>query len=126
MVESQALLDRHLAVSPIFIMLERNVLRNIRLKTLKFSFAGDNKIKIDLSGIATNYDALSRQSDALGTDKLRKLISTPVVSDFSPLADGNISFNFTDSVNPDLVSYKNILGAPADVPADSTASSTTP
>ncbi len=106
---SKLLLDQHLAVSPVFIMLEQNILRSIRLKSMKFSDAPNNKIKIDLSGTAGSYDALSKQSDAFGSEALRKFITQPVISDFSPTADGSISFNFTASVDPALVSYANTL-----------------
>lgn len=106
---AKILLGQHLAVSPVFTLLEQNVLRNIRLKSLKFSDAGNNKIKIDLSGTASSYDSLSKQSDAFGSETLRKFISQPVISDFSPTADGSISFNFTASVDPNLVSYENTI-----------------
>ena len=107
---SKILLNNHLAVSPVFILLEQNVLKNIRLKTLKFSYGADRKIRIDLSGTASSYDALSKQSDAFGSQNLRPFISTPVVSDFSPTADGNISFNFTAAIDPSLVAYVNTVG----------------
>ena len=107
--ESKNLLAQHIAVSPVFTMLEKNVLKNVRLKTMKFSHAGEGKIKIDLSGTASSYDALSKQSDAFGSESLRKFISAPVISDFSPTPDGSISFNFTAMVDPNLVSYENII-----------------
>ena len=114
--ESKNLLAKHLAVTPVFTMLEKNVLKNIRLKSLKFSFSGSDKIGIDLMGMASSYDALSKQSDAFGGENLRKFISEPVVSDFSPNIDGSISFKFTASVDPSLVSYENIIGEIVEVP----------
>jgi len=107
--ESKVLLSNHIAISPVFLMLEKNILRNIRLKNMKFSYAGSDKIKLDLSGTASNYDALSKQSDAFGSETLRKFISQPVVSDFNPTVDGSISFNFTALVDPGLVSYEKTL-----------------
>src|SRR3989339_377344 len=88
---SKNLLAEHLAVSPVFALLEKNVLRNIRLKSLKFSYGGDDtsptgssgrKIKIDLTGTASSYGALSKQSDAFGSENLRKFISSPIISGF--------------------------------------------
>ncbi len=108
---SQDLLAKHLAISPVFEMLEKNVLRNIRLKTMKFSYAGSDKIKIDLTGTASSYDALSKQSDAFGSESLRKFILGPVISDFNPTTDGSIAFNFTASIDPKLVSYENITSS---------------
>lgn len=107
--ESKNLLNNHIAVSPIFMMLEKNVLRNVRLKSMKFINGSESKQKIELTGTATNYDALSKQSDAFGSPELRQFISQPVVSDFTPTTDGGISFNFTASVDPKLISYANTL-----------------
>jgi hypothetical protein len=117
--ESKILLADHIAVSPVFTMLEQNVLKNVRLKTMKFAFVSNSSIKVDLTGTASSYDALSKQSDAFGSETLRKFISSPVISDFSPTQDGTISFNFTALVNPRLVSYENTLGETATVPAAS-------
>ena len=103
--ESKNLLANHIAVSPVFIMLEKFTVKNIRYKNMKFSYAGKDKIKIDLSGIASTYDALSVQSDIFGSGDLKDILSQPVVSDFNPNVDGSISFNFTAVVNSDLVSY---------------------
>jgi hypothetical protein len=112
--ESNKLLSNHIAISPIFTLLEENILRNVRLKTMKFSYAGTDKIKIDLSGNATSYDVLSKQSDTLGREDLRKLISQPVISDFNPTVDGSISFNFSAIIKPILISYeKTVLESPA-------------
>jgi nitrate reductase NapE component len=107
--ESKGLLSRHLAVSPVFLMLEKNILRNVRIKNMKFSYAGSDKIKVELSGTAASYDALSKQSDAFGSETLRKFISQPVISDFSPTPDGSVSFNFNALVDSRLVSYKNTI-----------------
>jgi hypothetical protein len=107
--ESQALLSNHLAISPVFLLLEKNVLRNVRLKTMKFSYTGSDQIKIDLSGTASNYNVLSKQSDAFGREDLRDYISQPMISDFSPTPDGSVAFNFTAFVKPKLVSYEAIV-----------------
>lgn len=104
---SQNLLNKHIAVSPIFTKLEENVLRNIQLKSLKFSYGAGDKIKIDLAGTARSYDALLKQSDAFGDQSLRSIISEPVISDFSPLANGDVSFNFNAYVNSNVVLYSN-------------------
>jgi len=114
--ESKNLLAQHLAVSPVFIMLEKNVLKNVRLKSMKFSYAGSDKIKVDLSGTAASYDALSKQSDAFGSENLRKFISTPIISEFSPTPDGTIFFNFTAVINPSLVSYENTVVESVNIP----------
>jgi hypothetical protein len=112
-VQSNILLSKHLAISPVFAVLESKILKNVRLKTMKFSYAGDGKMKIDLAGQAASYEALLKQSDSFGDESLRKYISTPVISDFSPSADGSVSFNFNAVVDPKLVSYADTLTATA-------------
>jgi hypothetical protein len=107
--QSEILLSKHLAVSPIFLLLENNTLKNVRLKNMSFSFAGEGKTKIDISGTAASYGTLSKQADAFGDASLRDYISQPVISGFSPNADGTVAFNFNAIVNSSLVMYKNIL-----------------
>lgn len=102
---STDLLSKHVAVSPVFTLLEKNTLRNVRIKTFKFSSGTEGKIRVDLTGSAQSYEALSKQSDAFGAESLRQYISQPVISDFSPNADGSISFTFNAIVNADLISY---------------------
>jgi hypothetical protein len=107
--ESKNLLANHIAVHPVFVLLEENVIQNVQLKTFKFSAAGNNKINLELSGIARNYDALSKQSDAFGAPHLRDYISEPVISDFSLNLDGTVAFNFKALINSDLISYEKVL-----------------
>lgn len=104
---SNDLLKKHLAISPVFLLLEKNTLKNVRLKSFKFSYGAGDKIKLDLTGIAQSYEALSKQSDAFGAENLRQFISQPVVSDFSPTADGSIAFNFSALISSNLINYSN-------------------
>jgi hypothetical protein len=122
---SEELLSRHLAVSPVFYMLEKSTLQKVRLKTMKFSYNGD-KGQIDLTGLAQSYatlansnqsyEVLSKQSDSFGAENLRTLISQPVISDFSPTADGSVAFSFSATVNPGLVSYAGVATSSVSVP----------
>jgi hypothetical protein len=103
------LLSKHLAISPVFLLLEKNTLKNVRIKTFKFTHAGKDQIKIDLTGTAQSYEALSKQSDAFGAESLREFISQPIVSDFSPTPEGTISFTFSALVNSNLISYSSLV-----------------
>ena len=107
--QTKNLLANHIAVHPVFVLLEENTIQNVQLKTFKFSSAGSNKINLELSGVARNYDALSKQSDAFGAQHLRDYISEPVISDFSLNQDGTVAFSFKALVNPELISYEKIL-----------------
>ncbi len=107
--QSKVLLNKHIAVSPLFTTLENKIVKNIRLKTMKFSTDNTGKMKFTIDGVASSYDALSRQSDIFGDRVLRDFISEPVVSDFSPNIDGSISFNFNATVMPKLVTYRPVI-----------------
>ena len=102
---SADLLAKHLAISPIFLLLEKNTLKNVQLKTFKFTYGTAGQTKIDLTGNAQSYEALSKQSDAFGAENLRSFVSAPVISDFSPNADGSVAFTFSALVNSNLISY---------------------
>ncbi len=103
--QTKSLLSQHLAVTPVFVLLQKKIVQNVQLKSFKFSYGGVDNIKIDLAGIAKNYDALSRQSDAFGKDDLSGFISQPVVSDFNLNPDGTVSFNFSALIDSKLVTY---------------------
>jgi hypothetical protein len=103
---SKDLLSRHLAITPVFTLLEKNIIQNVQLKIMKFSYADSDNVKITLSGVAKNYDALSNQSDAFGSESL---ISQPVVSDFNLNPDGTVSFNFNALVSSKLIYYENLF-----------------
>lgn len=117
MTVSEELLNKHLAISPLFLLLEKNTLKNVRIKSLKFSYGAENKIKMDLSGVAQSYGAisnlsyevLSKQSDAFGANHLREEISQPMITDFSPNVDGSVAFNFSALINPKLISYSRTI-----------------
>ncbi len=123
--EAKSLLARHLAVTPVFKLLEENTIQNVQLKTLKFAYGGADKIRIDLTGVARNYDALSRQSDAYGTDQIKEFISQPVITDFSLNPDGTVTFNFNALVSSKLVTYEKSLSGILTPPADNNTGTTT-
>ena len=107
--ESKLLLSRHIAITPVFIFLEKNIIQNVQLKSLKFAYIDNTKINIELSGIAKDYDALSRQSDAFGAPHLRDYISEPVISDFNLNPDSTVSFSFKALINSQWISAEKIL-----------------
>jgi hypothetical protein len=112
--EANNLLAKHLSVTPVFILLQANTIQNVQLKTMKFSYGGADKIKMDLTGISRNYDALSKQSDVFGSPQLKPFISEPVISDFTLNQDGTVSFTFSALIDSELVSYGNTIGDAVD------------
>jgi len=118
--QSKLLLNKHIAVSPLFTVLESKIVKNVRIETMKFSLDTAAKMKLNLKGKATSYDALSKQSDILGD--LRDYITEPVVSNFSPNTDGSISFDFNALVTPKTVSYESTIRENIDLNSTSATS----
>jgi len=100
---SNQLLSSHLAVSPVFKLLELETLRNIRFKTMRFSYGDNNKVSLTMSGVARNFETVAKQSDIFGT---LKFLQQPVISDLNLTQDGSVSFNFTATIDKTLVSYQ--------------------
>lgn len=113
--EAKTLLDNHIAVSPVFDLMEQNILQKVRLKTMKFVYGPDKKIKVELTGTARSYEVLSKQAEAFGNVAVTTgKISQPVISDFSLTPDGNVSFSFNTMVDSRSVSYAELLKAQTD------------
>jgi len=106
---SANLLNNHLSLTPIFSILEKNILRRVRVNSLSISYDLDNKMKIDLSGIAVNYDVLLKQSESFSQGELANIITGFNISDIGPAEVGGVSFRLTAFVNKDILSYKNTL-----------------
>lgn len=126
---TRGVLNNHIAVTPILTTLEESVLKNVRLKNLKFSYGGNNKIDLSITGAALNYDVLYKQADSFKSDNLSNVILQPVFSNFTPNTDGTISFDLTAQINPSLISYNNTVAdiiVPDIVVSTSTATSTIP
>lgn len=101
---SKNLLGQHIAVSPVFRLLELNTLRNVRFKNMKFSYGDGKIIKLEMAGVSRNFQTIAKQSDVFGG---LKFLTQPVVSDLSLAQDGSVTFNFTAGINIDLLSYPN-------------------
>ena len=124
--ETKTLLVNHLSVTPVFKLIEDYTVKNVQLKGMKFSFGGEQKIKIELSGVAKNYDALSGQADVFNGLSAKSIIFQPIISDFNLNPDGTVSFNFNALVNSKLVSYENtLIGGTGDT-GNSTTTTITP
>ena len=120
---SNTLLKRHVAVSPLFQFLQANTITDIRFKSFSFSYTSQSKIGVKMSGLAKDFGTVAAQAEAFNQDQT-KGISNPIFSDFSPQADGSISFNFAADLNPDLISYFILKGGLTDTGNNTQATST--
>lgn len=101
------ILEKHIAVSPIFVLLEEVTLPTVRYSD--FSYEVDtttNLVNVTMKGEAKGYNFIALQADLFDDNKF---IKNPIFSDFVLDQTGNIDFNLTFSVDKSLVSYESFL-----------------
>lgn len=105
---SKEILSKHIAISPIFKVLQSITMKNVSYT--KFSYDLDNskstKISIKMSGIAVGYTSVALQSDLFTKNKY---LIDPIFSNLSLDDKGNVLFDLEFSVDPNFVDYKNVL-----------------
>ncbi len=111
---AQTLLQKHIAVTPIFSFLQDRTLKNVRFKSFTFTndtqnMTGVNGISIALGGQAASWETLASQADEFGKPEWKKIIHEPKVSSFSLNGDGSVSFSFSAFVEPQFISYINTV-----------------
>lgn len=105
---STEVLSNHIAITPVFKMLEAVTMKSVRYT--KFSYElGDEKatkITFKINGQATGYRSIALQSDLFTKNK--QLID-PVFSNLALDDKGNVLFELSFSVDPNFVNYKQTL-----------------
>lgn len=105
---AENLLNSHIAVSPIFSLLEQTTLQRLQFTEFTFTYLASNKIAVAMKGVATNFGVVARQSDAFSAVVGSKFTS-PIFTNLSINDNGQAVFNFLTTVDPNLVLYKNTL-----------------
>jgi hypothetical protein len=101
------ILNQHVAVSPIFELLQDITLPTVRYSD--FSYVIDDaksKVDIKMKGEAKDYNFIALQADLFSDNKF---IKNPIFSDFVLDQTSNIDFNLTFSVDKSLISYESFL-----------------
>ncbi len=105
---STEILSKHIAITPIFKILQDLTMKTVRYT--KFSYTiGDDKnaqVTIKMQGIAVGYRSVALQSDLYAKNK--NLID-PVFSNLTLDDKGNVLFDLEFTVDPSLVNYKQTL-----------------
>ncbi len=101
------ILTKHIAVSPIFELLQEITLPTVRYSD--FAYKIDDKtnlVSVQMKGEAKGYNFIALQADLFSENKF---IKNPIFSDFVLDQSANIDFNLTFSVDKSLVSYESFL-----------------
>lgn len=99
------LIKQHMAVSNLFAVLSDTTLKNVRFNDFSYAKAGDGKVNITMKGQATSYETVALQSRAFTDPGLRNVFRSPIFGDLNLDQSGNVTFSFSASVDPALVSY---------------------
>jgi hypothetical protein len=104
---STEILSKHIAITPIFSVLEQLTMKTVRYTKFSYSLDTDkNVVNIKMSGVAIGYRSVALQSDLLAKNK--NLID-PIFSNLTLDDSGNVLFDLEFSVDPSFVNYKQTL-----------------
>jgi len=105
---AKEVLGEHVAISPVFQMLESLTLKTIRFTDFSYSLAEDKsgKILVKMSGLGVGYRSIALEADLLTKNK--NLIN-PVFSNLSLDEKGNVLFDLNFMVDPGFVNYEQII-----------------
>jgi hypothetical protein len=123
LIQSNALLNKHVAVSGIFSFLSTQTLVNVSFSNFTYELGGDGTAKITMAGAADSFSTVALQSDQFNGNKLLKDV---LFSSITVGAGGRISFNVSAVVDPSILLYKNTIGTAATPAADASASAAVP
>ncbi|MBP9711755.1 MAG: hypothetical protein KBD55_01855 [Candidatus Pacebacteria bacterium] len=120
LVASTDILSKHIAISPVFDLLESLTMKSVRYTKFSYDFADEkgSKVLFRLSGQAIGYRSVALQSDIFAKNKQ---IIDPVFSNLNLDNSGNVIFDLVFTVDPTLINYKQVVSpkeANASLPAN--------
>ena len=100
------LLNQHRALSPLFDILEKKTLENVRFQDLHFTAEQEKDILLSMTGEARSFNAVALQSDVFGTEPS---FTNPVFSNFNLNDSGDVVFDFSTTVDVELLRYREMV-----------------
>lgn len=99
------MIANHTTISRFFSLLEDSTLQNVRFDDLKLEVAEDRTARIELSGVARNFNTLAAQSNAIAAEKQFK---RSIFSGIDLNTNGTVGFTLTAELEPSVV----VMGMP--------------
>ncbi|MBI2046298.1 MAG: hypothetical protein HYT28_02670 [Parcubacteria group bacterium] len=96
------LLKQHVALSPVFALLEESTVQTLRYKNFAMRAESGGAYSINLRGEADDYASIALQSDIFSQNKY---ITDHIFSNLTLNQDGRISFDLNAKINSGLLSY---------------------
>lgn len=98
---SRLLLNQHVVLTPVFDILEKTILPDVRYSRFSYSVS-DGSVFVTVQGVARSFTAIAQQSNVLGrTPSVRDHI----FSDFQTDEMGNVGFQLALAFSPDILLY---------------------
>jgi hypothetical protein len=117
---SEDLLNQHVAVSPIFKVLENTALQGVQYDNFSYEVQPNGSALLEMSGLARRYQTIAEQSDLLGANRF---VTDHIFSNFTLTNTGRVAFNLELTMSPELVFFARSLG---EIPATNTIQVQTP
>lgn len=96
------LLKQHIALSPLFTVIEENTVQTLRYNSFAFKTESNGVYSVALRGEANDYASIALQSDIFSQNKYMK---DYIFSNLTLNQNGRISFDFSAKIDPALLSY---------------------
>lgn len=107
MKSAQEVLDKHMALSAFFELLEKSTLKSVQFENFNYSVDGEGKINISMRGRALSFSSVALQSDTFGNSTF---IKEAIFSDLNLDQSSDVVFNFSAVLDPSLLSYSDSIG----------------
>lgn len=104
-ISTKELISKHKLITPLFEFLEKSTPRTVRFNDFRY-IVSDKGLEVQIKGEARGYAALALQADILNKSEYFK---NPVFGDLSLNDRGEVVFNFTATVDENLVSYQRAI-----------------
>src|SRR3989344_165726 len=111
---AEILLDKHQALSPLFVFLENSTPKSVRFTEFTFTASKEGGLRLTIRGEASGYGALAGAAKIIQESPYFK---DPVFSDLKLDLRGNVSFSLKTVVAPELASYKREISSFAPLPS---------
>jgi hypothetical protein len=105
---AKLLLHKHIAITPVFDLLEQNTLSTVTFRDFHLTPGTNDKFTVIMKGVAKDYNSIALQSDVFGKSKYLRDV---IFADLNPDTSGNIGFTFKATIDGKLVSFEDVFNS---------------
>lgn len=105
MKAGEEILELHYAPSALFHILEQLTLTTVAFSSMKYEVVEENKIEIEMNGVARSVNSIALQADLFGK---HGAIVSPIFSNINRERDG-VKFTLAAHANPSALRYATLI-----------------